>query len=208
MIYFLMQAAYARIHKWRCRRGMCIFLLFCVMITVEGCHFSFLSDLYPPTEDTISVKQETEDSTEMEETSREEEVYVHVCGAVKNPGLYSFSQGERIDAAIQAAGGFTKDADEASVNLAEILQDGSQIEVKGRQASQSSAKQAVDDGKVNLNEADQTQLMTLSGIGESRAKAILAYREEHGSFSSIEDLKHVDGIGDGIYQKIKNDIKT
>ena len=208
MLYFFTHSSYNSFGKYMIRRGYCIFLMLCLAITLEGCSFSFLSDFYPQSEDTISIRRETESSAQEESSISEERIYVHVCGCVRTPGLYALKQGQRIDAAIQAAGGFTKDAQESSVNLAELLVDGTQIEVAAKSVDEDASAKDSTDGKVNLNTADQTQLMTLSGIGESRAKAILSYREEHGSFSSIEDLKNVDGIGDGIYQKIKNEIKT
>ncbi|MBR5047661.1 MAG: helix-hairpin-helix domain-containing protein [Eubacterium sp.] len=133
-------------------------------------------------------------------------VYVHVCGCVNNPGLYRLARGQRIDAAIRRAGGFTREADTKSVNLASLLEDGSQIEVLSIDSG-GSDDSSRKDKRVNINLAGKEDLMTLHGIGESRALAIIAYREEHGGFSSVEELKEVEGIGDGIYQKIKNTIR-
>lgn len=192
---------------------LCIALvLFLIMIT-GGCNPGFLSDLYPVRD---SIPDQTQDEIAEFTTAGNEDIetgagsddhwiYVHVCGCVKNPGLYRLKEGSRIDAAIRAAGGFSKEADEKSVNLALPLEDGTQIEVLS--ASVSEGQNSSRDSRINLNLAQKEDLMTLNGIGENRALAIIAYREEHGGFSSVEELKEVEGIGDGIYQKIKNAIK-
>ncbi len=192
---------------------LCIALVsFLIMIT-GGCSPGFLSDLYPVRDSIPDQKQDeiaefTAAGNEDIETgtgSDDHWIYVHVCGCVKNPGLYRLKEGSRIDAAIRAAGGFSKEADEKSVNLALPVEDGTQIEVLS--ASVSEEKNSSRDSRINLNLAQKEDLMTLNGIGENRALAIIAYREEHGGFSSVEELKEVEGIGDGIYQKIKNAIK-
>ena len=197
---------------WR-KYILCIALgLFLIMVS-GGCSPDFLSDLYP-VRDTIPEQRQDEkaefttagDEGSVPGTDSDEHwIYVHVCGCVKNPGLYRLKEGSRIDAAIRAAGGFSKEADEKSVNLALPVKDGTQIEVLS--ASVSEEKNSSRDSRINLNLAQKEDLMTLNGIGENRALAIIAYREEHGGFSSVEELKKVEGIGDGIYQKIKNAIK-
>ena len=199
----------------------CIFLVISSGLMLEGCNFRFLSDLNPG-EDPVLIREMAETGSEAAtDTAPEEEtgmtaeddpgsrIYVHVCGCVKKPGLYTFQEGQRIDAAVRAAGGFSEDADERSVNLAQLLEDGTQIEVlpegdSGSSPSKAGPSGSAGDGKVHLNAAGKQDLMSLNGIGEGRAEAIIAYREAHGGFSSIEEIKKVDGIGDGIYQKIKD----
>ena len=195
---------------------LCVVLGLSLIMIPVGCSPGFLSDLYP-VRDNVPIGEESrkdgsqESHTAMERASGtgtdsgNQWIYVHVCGCVKKPGLYRLKEGERIDAAIRAAGGFSKEADEKSVNLALPLADGTQIEVLPATASQ--GKESSGDSRINLNLARKEDLMTLNGIGENRALAIIAYREEHGGFSSVEELKQVEGIGDGIYQKIKNAIK-
>ena len=158
------------------------------------------------------------EALETVEESKEEEVeeskgflYVYVCGAVKKPGVYVITEGERITHVLEAAGGMTKDAAKNYLNLAELVEDGQQIYVPFEDELKQntvSADNEADDGKVNLNTADVTQLQTLSGIGESRALAIISYREENGDFKKIEDIQNVAGIKDGIFQRIKNQIKV
>lgn len=184
---------------------LCMLFLLGIFLGISGCKTSFLADL-TASEDTFEIRRDTEPYPAKEKNTLVKNVFVHVCGCVNHPGLYAFSEGERIDAAIREAGGFTKKADEQSVNLAEILLDGSQIYVASIQEDKGG--KSVDNGeqKTNINVADKAQLMTLNGIGEGRALAIISYREEHGSFSSIEEIKNVSGIGEAIYDRIKNTI--
>jgi competence protein ComEA len=144
-------------------------------------------------------------------------IYVHVCGEVKKPGLYTFEAGQRVNDAVEAAGGFTDHANKEAVNLASILEDGQQIRIPDKAESSeridtasglSSGKSGTGSGKVNINSASADELASLSGIGDSKAAAILTYREEHGSFSKEEDIKKVPGIGEGTYKKIKDSISV
>lgn len=144
-------------------------------------------------------------------TQESKYIYVHVCGSVKNPGVYELSAGDRADAAVKAAGGLLEDADEKAVNLAEVLSDGVQVYVPSKeeniplaQTEKKDTYAAGNSGLINVNSASMEELMSLSGIGESKAMAIIQYREENGRFASIEEIKNVKGIGDGIYEKIKD----
>ena len=157
----------------------------------------------------------------LEEKPEEEEpvevLFVYVCGHVVNPGVYEMCEGDRVTHAIQAAGGMTEDACDTYLNQAQCLTDGQMIYVPSEEevASKGTAELTgegtenagdEDAGKVNLNTAGKEELMTLSGIGESRAEAILAYRQEHGGFQSIEEIKEIEGIKEGIFDRIKDQI--
>lgn len=143
-------------------------------------------------------------------------IYVDVCGQVKKPGVYELAGESRVYEAIEKAGGMTKEAEGASVNQAERLTDGQQIyvpskdeqeEVRGNAAVPASKNEAAAaGGRVNLNSASKEELMTLSGIGEVKADAVIRYREEHGGFQSVEDIKKIEGIKDGVFNKIKDQI--
>lgn len=141
-------------------------------------------------------------------------IYVYVCGAVHEPGVYELEKGARIYEVIESAGGLRDDADKNYVNQAQILSDGEQIYIPTEEeAAQehliSEAEKTVDtaaDGRIDINTATKEELMTLSGIGESRAESILVYRQVHGAFQNIEELKNVDGIKEGVFQKIKDSI--
>ena len=158
---------------------------------------------------------------------------VHICGAVSAPGVYELPAGSRIIDAVEAGGGFLPEADEACCNLAEEIVDGCQIYIMTKTEScsdgqtekkagiqtspdsdlqttdrnvRSNSTPALDNGLVNLNTADVAALMTLPGIGESRAKAIISYREQHGAFVKIEDIMKISGIKEAAFSKIKDKI--
>lgn len=149
-------------------------------------------------------------------------IYVHVVGAVEEPGMVELQYGSRVSDAVNAAGGFSSDADQLSVNLARQVSDGEQIAVGSTQASGNDsvpndsssgssptgamASGAASSGKVNINTASAEQLTVLKGVGESTAQKIIDYRQQNGSFKSIEDIKNVSGIGEKRYAAIKDSI--
>jgi competence protein ComEA len=132
-------------------------------------------------------------------------VVVHVVGAVRRPGLYRFAQGKRIADAVARAGGLTRRADSAAVNLAAPLADGQQIVVPARAGpglgggggAQSSAGAAQASGPVHLNTATVEQLDALPGVGPVTAQKIIDYRQQHGAFASVDELDAIPGIGPG-----------
>ncbi len=147
------------------------------------------------------------------ETTGEEKVasiWVYVCGEVRDPGVYVLPEGSRITDAVEAAGGMTGDAAETYLNLAETLSDGrkEEIEVPSVEMAEALEEAAAQDtsGLVNLNRATEAELMTLSGIGESKAKEIVRYRESRGGFQKPEDLMNIPGIKEGVYNKIRDQI--
>lgn len=172
----------------------------------------------------------------------EEGFFVHICGEVRNPGVYELKEGSRIFEVVDAAGGFTDDAAVELLNLAGKIYDGMKIVILSEEEAESlteeerrafsrveggsfSGGQTADgtvsggyagsgangsgtDGLVNLNTASKQELMTLNGIGESRAEAIIQYRQESEGFSKIEDIMKVPGIKGAAFQKIKDRIKV
>ena len=175
------------------------------------------------------------DRTELSDASSEEAktLVVHICGAVSAPGVYELPAGSRIIDAVEAGGGFLPEAEEACCNLAEEIVDGCQIYIMTKAEScadgqtekkagiqtspdsdmqttdrnaRSNSAPALENGLVNLNTADIAALMTLPGIGESRAKAIISYREQHGAFAKIEDIMKISGIKQAAFSKIKDKI--
>lgn len=144
--------------------------------------------------------------------SYDSEMAVYVSGAVKHPGLFRFHGKARVSDAIDAVGGFCKNASTDSINMARILKDGEQIHIMtlkqakaARKRGNASSKTSSDkDGLININQATKEELMQLPGIGESKALAIIAYREEHGDFQTTKDLMQISGIKEGVYNKIKD----
>jgi competence protein ComEA len=127
------------------------------------------------------------------------EIFVHVAGEVKNPGLYAVRVGSRVEDAIELAGGMTKSAFEQSVNLARMVSDGEQIVVldKSQVASGGGASEFI-----SLNNATAEQLESLPGVGPSLAARIIEHRNAIGSFSDLTQLRDVSGIGEKLYAKI------
>ena len=141
-------------------------------------------------------------------TIQEQVLCVYICGAVLRPGVYELELGSRIVSAVEAAGGFLPDAATEAVNLAKRLEDGMQIVVPTTAEAEAQRKEVSrqEARLVNLNTASVAELCTLSGIGEAKAEAILAYRTEIGAFSSIEQLKEVTGIGESLFNQIKSSV--
>ena len=142
-------------------------------------------------------------------------IYVYVCGHVNCPGVYKLSTGTRIYDAIELAGGITEDGRPEALEQAKPVSDGQTIYVPGLDEEwtgvnslerEESSFSPNDDGTVNINSASKEVLMTLPGIGESKADDIIKYREETGGFKSIEDIMKIQGIKEGVYNKIKDRI--
>ncbi len=143
-------------------------------------------------------------------------ILVHVDGAVKNPGVYQLSRTSRVADAIQVAGGLCEKSDTAHINLAAPLTDGSKIYIpeKGEaltpdQIGAGYESTPITDvpslsNPININKASLDELMQLPGIGSTKAKEIIRYREEHGPFLAKEEIKNVSGIGETTYNQLKD----
>ena len=208
--------------KKRIRTGCMIGLL---LLSLSACNRDL--DIYlEEYEENTHKLQETDiepadtqsDGTEtagLEDMTENVMCYVYICGAVGQPGVYALPEGSRIYEVIQEAGGLLDDADVTLVNQAERVTDGMMIQiytveeaealVKTNKATESVQSE---DGRIDINTATVAELMTLPGIGSSKANAIINYRETYGAFSRIEDLMKVPGIKDGIFQQMKEHIKV
>ncbi|MCR4604933.1 MAG: helix-hairpin-helix domain-containing protein [Eubacterium sp.] len=162
-----------------------------------------------------SDKNDSAEKNDVGTTEKQpEKTFVYVSGAVKKPGVYTFDSSPRAVEVIEKAGGFTKKADSSAVNLASKLEDGQQLDVpvkakssagsSGGTVSSGSGSASAPEQKININTADLTELTKIPGIGEAKASAIIAYRTEHGNFSTPEDIKKISGIKDGTFLKIKD----
>lgn len=182
-------------------------------------------------EETSDTKKKVQQNKQQEEN----EIMVDIKGEVVNPGIYTLSGSKRVMDAISMAGGFTDKADASVLNLSKKLEDEMVIIVYSNyQVSQFEktkeqekvindvCKQGINDlqndaciddnnsektvNKISINSATLEELIQIDGIGEARAKAIIEYREANGNFIKIEDIKNVSGIGDSLFDKIKESI--
>lgn len=143
-------------------------------------------------------------------------LYVHVCGEVRNPGVYQVPEGSRVYELVDLAGGFTENADGSYVNQAAAVTDGEKIRIPSVQEALQSAEKEIQppqgntgesgESLVNLNTGTEQELCTLPGIGKGKAAAIMEYRERNGGFQKPEDILKVDGIKEGTYHKLKDRI--
>lgn len=200
-----------------------IFIIFTLFIVFDTYTYE--------SEDEIVMETVTE---EVEEEEVNEVVIVDVKGEVNNPNVYELTSDNTVMDAINAAGGLTSQSDTSNLNLSKKLEDEMVIIVyskteiaemkaqeevtcpvcndacltsddeKAKLETESDSSSESVSGKVNINTADSETLQTLDGIGEAKAEAIIEYREENGDFETIEDIKNVSGIGDSIYEKIKD----
>lgn len=173
--------------------------------------------------ETVEALQSLDSSNANEEKEAEAidaTFYVDIKGAVKKPGMYAVQLDMRVFDVIQQAGGFCEDADENQVNLAMKLADqmviyvpkvgeaAQETQVAGELPTTLNDPVAKEEGKINLNTADVTELQQLNGIGQKKAEAIIDYREQNGSFQSIEDITKVSGIGQQTFQKLKEHLSV
>ena len=164
-----------------------------------------------------NASSEIKDSEYPEADDTGKTVFVYVCGAVCQPGVYELSAQSRAYEAVAMAGGLLENARSDAVNLAEVLTDGQKLHIPyigedavaeaSGQTTATDSKEATD-ATVNINTATVDMLMTLKGIGQTRAEDIIAYREKHGSFQNKEDIMNVEAIKQGTYDKIKDNISV
>ena len=165
------------------------------------------------TETVYNVESEAQnEKPEQEEKPLQKWIYVDVCGAVRNPGVYRIEAGSRVFQVLEQAGGCTEEASLETVNQADLLTDGQKIRIytmeeAGQMEKKLQEEDPILDDRVDINRAGKEELMTLTGVGETRAQAILAYRETHGSFSSVEELMQVEGKKEKTYEKLKDQIR-
>lgn len=138
-----------------------------------------------------------------EEELNESEVFVDIKGAIHSPGVYLMKTGDRVEAAIELAGGLKEEADSNQVNLAEQVYDEMVIYIPAK-SEEDVYSSDVHTGteKIKINLASIEELTTLPGIGQSKATAIIEYREQYGKFKNIEDLTNVSGIGEKTAERL------
>lgn len=202
--------------KWRKKMAALLaFVLAGVIYCAEACREetpvweSGRASTVPETAQTGEKPEAAETSENGEEQSRA--IYVHICGAVKKPGVYEVPESCRLYELLALAGGASEEGCADALNLAEVLRDGQRVVIPTRseaEAVQSKPEQTDMDGRININTASAAELMTLPGIGEAKAADIIRYREEKGELQTIEEIMEISGIKDALFQKIKDRIKV
>lgn len=202
------------------KKGIINCLIILLSILSVGCGSEEIPlQVYQSDTETLS-KEESDASEELEEINSDkenteentvEDITVFICGAIKSPGVYTLPSKSRICDGIEIAGGFTDSANTSYLNQASILMEGEKLYIPTKEEVDKGAWSMVTgesderlEGKVNINQATKEQLMTLTGIGEAKALAIVNYRQDKGEFKSIKDICNVSGIGDAVYNSIKD----
>ncbi|UDF15203.1 helix-hairpin-helix domain-containing protein [Bacillus pumilus] len=159
-------------------------------------------------------KQVTLENKQEKTDNESSSIFVEIKGAVKKPGVYTFQSDARVEEVIRRAGGFTSKADTIEINQAAKLEDSMMIYVRKQGEAEREAQTAGADAPsgneksqgVNVNQADAAELQTINGIGPAKAEAIITYREEHGEFQQIEDLRNISGFGEKTIERLKNEL--
>jgi len=202
--------------------GVCVLCLFGGMLGYY-CFFGKQDSLEPTLSFTEDVQEEKKN-----DNLEEDSVYVDIKGAVKKPGVYCVKANARVFDVVEKAGGLLKTADVSYTNLSKKVVDEMTIyiytskEIKSRKEEikvvchcpelkndaciTPNNEDKVETSKVAINRAGKEEFLKITGIGEVLAERIVKYREEHGAFESIDAIKNVSGIGDALYQKIKDSL--
>jgi len=181
--------------------------------------FTFLIPTKPQTEQLVfnthseNAKSAVLGATDTNLTKNDQDIYVQISGAIKNPQVINLKKGSRVFDLINAAGGFTDDASKIYINkilnLARILEDGEKVYIPFsiEELEPDFTNKYTTDNKntlVNINTANKQQLITLPQVGDSIADKIIDYRTTNGEFKSIDEIKNVSGIGDKAFEEMKN----
>ena len=199
------------------RLVICMLILFCGCLT-GGCGRRRAAELvsYAATQD------DEESRASAQEKDRQTEISVFVCGAVRNEGVYVLPEGARVLDAVNAAGGFSEEADTSYLNQAAYVTDAQKLVIPTKEEARALLEQEGSgtagvppdgssdgpagqggDGLIDLNTATVQDLMTIPGIGEVKAKGIITYRDQHGAFGDVSEITNVNGIGDAMLERIR-----
>lgn len=171
---------------------------------------SFIEESTARSDGNLIVNESNEKDKEQPE-EKIKEIKVYITGSVKKPGVYNMKEGDRIIDIFQKAGGETTGANLEQINMASYIKDGEKIYIpnlseKLNNSTQNSSNDYNSDGKININFASKDELEKLSGIGPSKATAIIKYRSDNGEFDSIKELINVTGIGTATLNNIKDEV--
>lgn len=177
------------------------------------------SDNDKVTSDNIVKDNDNKTSDDIEPQNNKEAeklIYVYICGEVQNPGVYQVDEGARMYQVVDLAGGILETGAQNYLNLAETVTDGQKVVVPTKEeakqleetpqieANKETKQEEASSQYININTADEATLTTLPGIGASKAKSIISYRDSKGGFQSIEELMKIEGIKEGVYNKVKD----
>ena len=193
-----------------------IVLAFFCSVVVIGIGLYYFN--YNKTEDYNDIsfsnhKSDRIDNEEKNDDKQDEKIFVDVKGAVKNPGVFETTKDKRIKDLIDVAGGLLDDADTSTLNLSQKVKDQMVIYVlkhgeKPKQMSEIGTTSSSSGEVININTANKEQLMKISGVGKTKAEAIIEHREKNGDFKKKEDITKVRGIGKATFEKIKDKIEV
>ena len=218
--------------KYRYRKQIITGIIITILLIIPFIYFFVTKDKTKKVKKEVVVEEKLEKKEEKEKTTI---FKVDIKGEVNVPGIYSLANDSRVIDVIEKAGGLTEQADTSVINLSKKINDEmviiiyseeevrdfektkeieKQVETKCLQKDENSLKNDAcittnnnnPIGKININTASKEELMTLNGIGESKANDIIKYRETNGNFETIEDIKKITGIGDNVFAKIQEDI--
>ena len=198
------------------KQKIIVVVLIIIMCIVIGYYIISKTEKYDYS-DIEKISNIIEEDQEVDDNIIENKIVIHITGEVEEEGVIELEKGARISDAIEEAGGTTEEADLSNVNLAYSLSDGQKVKIPNINekdeeiivVEEKAGDNIIIEGnkskeeKININKAAQTEMETLPGIGPSTALKIINYRNEHGKFRNIEDIKNVSGIGDSKFENIK-----
>ena len=198
------------------KQKIIVVVLIIIMCIVIGYYIISKTEKYDYS-DIEKISNIIEEDQEEDDNIIENKIVIHITGEVEEEGVIELEKGARISHAIEEAGGTTEEADFSNVNLAYSLSDGQKVKIPNINekdeeiivVEEKAGDNIIIEGnkskeeKININKAAQTEIETLPGIGPSTALKIITYRNEHGKFKNIEDIKNVSGIGDSKFENIK-----
>lgn len=198
------------------KQKIIVVVLIIIMCIVIGYYIISKTEKYDYS-DIEKISNIIEEDQEVDDNIIENKIVIHITGEVEEEGVIKLEKGARISDAIEEAGGTTEEADLSNVNLAYSLSDGQKVKIPNINekdeeiivVEEKAGDNIIIEGnkskeeKININKAAQTEIETLPGIGPSTALKIINYRNEHGKFKNIGDIKNVSGIGDSKFENIK-----
>lgn len=187
--------------------GLCVFSVIIVFIISFNYYKNKRNSL-----ETVIIEKNEVNKKDVKAIEENETITVYICGEIKKPGVYTLKKGERLARLVQLSDGFTENADTTLINLAARLKDEDFIRIppknnlRTNNLSQGMQIKSLSEEKININTANKEQLKSLPRIGEALAQRIIDFREKNGLFNKIEDIKKVSGIGDKMFESIKDKI--